>query len=144
MADVFSQERLKKKTERHIQSKTEVNSILNMDTEITLADTEQPTIIIKSEYYHNGEKFVSDQRNFRVTHLIYEFDVLSIRNELYPTPDVYRFTGIRGIYYLKGNKELGVREHTFRHITKEMVEQIPDELHEHARKDLQNYLISGT
>lgn len=124
------------------QQNTSVFSKAELKIDVTLSDMEQP--IVDSTITHNEWDFAQKQwvttkepRKFKVTHLNYEYDTYDSYDSYYPTEKVLRLSSVRGVYFLKGNKKVGRKETTFwGNLPKELVTQIPDNLHEYARQEL--------
>ena len=122
---------------------TNVYSKAEIEVEVYLSDMEQ--VVIDDEISFgwdsvtNGQK--KEPRKFLVTELTYEFDTHGFYVAEFPTKDVLRLKGMKGYYYRKGNKKVGTKQITFWYgLTDKQIAQIPDKLHDYARKELANVL----
>ena len=122
---------------------TDIYSNAEIKIDVQLSDMEQ--IVIDDEislgWTTNGQK--KEPRKFKVVELNYEFDLNhdSWRTAEFPTKEVLRLKGMKGYYFRKGNKKVGTREVVFWYgLDDNQVAQIPDELHNYARKELANVL----
>ena len=124
------------------QQNTSVFSKAELVIKVTLSDMEQP--IVDSTITHSEWDFVqknwvttTEPRKFKITKLTYEYDTYDSYDSYYPTEKVLRLSSLQGVYFLKGNKKIGRKETTWwGNLPKELVNQIPDNLHEYARQEL--------
>ena len=124
---------------------TDIYSKAEIEIDVSLSDMEQ--VVIDDEISFgwdsvtNGQK--KEPRKFLVTELTYEFDTNADvwKTAEFPTKDVLRLKGMKGYYYRKGNKKVGTREVVFWYgLDDKQIAQIPDKLHDYARKELANVL----
>ena len=106
---------------------------------ITLPDLEQVIIeapaTCKTQYV-NGQwvRQFSEPRQFRVTTLEYALNEDSSE---------FSLVSVTGNFFLKNSKRVGTRDSYLHHeaISKELLEQIPDELHRYAREYMANTFV---
>ena len=124
------------------QQNTKVFSKAELLIKVSLSDMEQPIVdstITRSEWDFTQKNWVTttEPRKFKITELTYEYDTYDSYDSYYPTEKVLRLSSLQGVYFLKGNKKVGRKETTFwGNLPKELVNQIPDNLHEYARQEL--------
>ena len=124
------------------QQNTDLFSKAELKIIVTLSDMEQPIVdstITHSEWDFPTSSWITttEPRKFKITHLSYEYDTYDTYDSYYPTERVLRLSSVQGVYFLKGDKKIGKREtHFWGNLPKELVNQIPDKLHEYARQEL--------
>lgn len=124
------------------QQNTDIFSKAELLIKVTLSDMEQPIVDStithsKWDFTQNNWVTTTEPRKFKVTELTYEYDTYDSYDSYYPTEKVLRLSSLQGVYFLKGNKKVGKKETTFwGNLPKELVNQIPDNLHEYARREL--------
>ena len=124
---------------------TDIYSNAEIKIDVQLSDMEQ--VVIDDEVslgwdsVTNGQK--KEPRKFKVVELNYEFDLNHDvwKTAEFPTKDVLRLKGMKGYYFRKGDKKVGTREVVFWYgLDDNQVKQIPDKLHDYARKELATML----
>ena len=122
---------------------TDIYSKAEIEINVSLSDMEQ--VVIDDEVslgwdsVTNGQK--KEPRKFLVTELNYEFDTNGFYGADFPTKDVLRLKGMAGYYYRKGDRKVGTRLTRYWYgLTDEQINQIPDKLHDYARKELAKVL----
>ena len=124
---------------------TDVDTKAEIEIDVSLSDMEQIVIDdeISGRYDSNTGQYTKEPRKFKVVELNYEFDLNHDvwKTAEFPTKDVLRLKGMKGYYFRKGNKKVGTREVVFWYgLTDKQIAQIPDKLHDYARKELANVL----
>jgi len=111
----------------------------NNAVSVYLPDLEQVIIEApaKSEYIRINDKWeqqFSDPRKFRV--IKFEYRVEDGSDEL-------SLVTVVGNFFLKNSKKIGTKDSYLHHeaLTKELLEQIPDELHRYAREYMRDTFI---
>lgn len=122
-------------------SKTDLSINAEIEIRVELSDLEQ--IVVNAEkligYNLANNQWIptNEPRKFRITEFIYRYKNWYVQNvEHYEIHEqVIELTAIKGNYFLKGNKKVGGKE-SWLNITQNVLDQIPDEIHDHARKEL--------
>ena len=127
------------------QQQTDINTSAEIKINVELSDMEQVVIndVVSTKWDSNTGSYLHEPRKFKVVELNYEFDLNHDvwKTADFPTKDVLRLKGMKGYYFRKGNKKVGTREVVFWYgLNDSQVAQIPDELHNYARKELANVL----
>lgn len=126
------------------QQQTDINTSAEIKINVELSDMEQVVItdVIQTNWDSNTGKYLQEPRKFKVVSLDYEYDLdeHSYRGE-FPTKGVLRLNGMAGYYYRKGDRKVGTRLTRYWYgLTDEQIKQIPDKLHDYARKELADVL----
>jgi hypothetical protein len=119
------------------RTESKVDNYHQLECQVTLSDLEQ--IVIKAPKYA-GYKLVNgswvanqpELRKYRVTRLFY-----SLTEDKDNPNGVIKIHRIDGNYFNKGSNRIGVRT-TWLNPTKEVIEQLPDSIHDRARANFQN------
>ena len=126
--------------------KTNVYSNAEVEIRVSLADMEQPIVMIdKAVSYNNATgNYNREPRKFRINEMVYVFDVYSYTQK----NEVLKLARANGNFFLKGNKKIGGKTDTLylngidKTERKNIVSQIPAHLHNYAEKELQTELKS--
>ena len=126
------------------QQQTDISTSAEIKINVELSDMEQVVIsdVISTKWDSNTGNYLHEPRKFKVISLDYEYDLdeHSYHGE-FPTKGVLRLKGMAGYYFRKGDRKVGTRLTRFWYgLTDEQIKQIPDELHNYARKELADVL----